>query len=146
VAETPADLLRDARKTVVEISAEEVKSKLDSGEIDLLVDVREPAEWDAGHIPGALHVPRGLIEWYADPLYANHKSQLAQARDKHVVLQCGHGMRSLLAAQSLQRLGFVNVKSMAGGFADWSAKGLPVENQRPVHQKGALVAEVPRTR
>jgi rhodanese-related sulfurtransferase len=127
--ETPADLLQEARKTVGEVSAEEVKSKLDSGEIDLLVDVREPAEWNEGHIPGALHAPRGMIEWYADPSYANHKSQLAEAREKSVVIHCAAGGRSLLAAQSLQRLGFVNVKSMAGGFADWSAKGLPVEKQ-----------------
>ena len=126
--ETPADLLTEARKTVPEISAEEAKAKLDGGELDLLVDVREPNEWEAGHIPGALHAPRGMIEWYADPSYANHKAQLAEAREKNVVIQCASGGRSLLAAQSLQRLGFKNVSSMAGGFNDWSAKGLPVEN------------------
>jgi rhodanese-related sulfurtransferase len=125
--ETPADMLTEARKTVPEISAEEAKSKLDRGEVDLIVDVREPNEWDGGHIPGALHAPRGMIEWYADPSYANHKAQLAEAREKNVVIHCATGGRSLLAAQSLQRLGFKNVSSMAGGFKDWSAKGLPVE-------------------
>jgi rhodanese-related sulfurtransferase len=125
--ETPADLLTEARKTVPEISAEEAKSKLDRGEVDLIVDVREPNEWDAGHIPGALHAPRGMIEWYADPSYANHKAQLAEARDKHVVIHCAAGGRSLLAAQSLQRLGFKHVSSMAGGFKAWSSEGLPVE-------------------
>jgi rhodanese-related sulfurtransferase len=125
--ETPADMLAEARKTVPEISAAEAKSKLDRHEVDLIVDVREPKEWDSGHIPGALHAPRGMIEWYADPSYANHKAQLAEAREKNVVIHCATGGRSLLAAQSLQRLGFKNVSSMAGGFNDWSAKGLPVE-------------------
>jgi len=125
--ETPADMLAEARKTVPEISAAEAKSKLDRREVDLIVDVREPKEWDSGHIPGALHAPRGMIEWYADPTYANHKAQLAGAREKNVVIHCATGGRSLLAAQSLQRLGFKNVSSMAGGFNDWSAKGLPVE-------------------
>jgi rhodanese-related sulfurtransferase len=125
--ETPADLLTEARKTVSEISAEEAKAKLDRHEVDLIVDVREPNEWESGHIPGALHAPRGMIEWYADPSYANHKAQLAEAREQNVVIHCASGGRSLLAAQSLQRLGFKNVSSMAGGFNDWSAKGLPVE-------------------
>jgi rhodanese-related sulfurtransferase len=125
--ETPADMLTEARKTVPEISAEEAKSRRDRREVDLIVDVREPNEWDRGHIPGALHAPRGMIEWYADPSYANHKAQLAEAREKKVVIHCATGGRSLLAAQSLQRLGFKNVSSMAGGFNDWSAKGLPVE-------------------
>jgi len=125
--ETPADMLAEARKTVPEISAAEAKSKLERREVDLIVDVREPKEWDSGHIPGALHAPRGMIEWYADPSYANHKAQLAEAREKNVVIHCATGGRSLLAAQSLQRLGFKNVSSMAGGFNDWSAKGLPVE-------------------
>ncbi len=125
--ETPADMLAEARKTVPEISAAEAKSKLDRREVDLIVDVREPKEWESGHIPGALLAPRGMIEWYADPSYANHKAQLAEAREKNVVIHCATGGRSLLAAQSLQRLGFKNVSSMAGGFNDWSAKGLPVE-------------------
>ena len=125
--ETPADLLAEARRNVPEVSAEDAKRMLDSGEVDLIVDVREPAEWDAGHIPGALHAPRGMIEWYADPSYANHKPELAGARDKRLVIQCASGGRSLLAAQSLQRLGFNNVSSMKGGITDWKAQGLPVE-------------------
>jgi rhodanese-related sulfurtransferase len=125
--DTPADLLTEARKTVPEISAEEAKAGLDRGEVDLILDVREPNEWEAGHIPGALHAPRGMLEWYADPTYANHKPQLAAAREQNVVVHCAAGGRSLLAAQTLQRLGFKNVRSMAGGFTEWSAKDLPVE-------------------
>jgi rhodanese-related sulfurtransferase len=125
--DTPADLLTEARKTVPEITAQEAKAGLDRGEVDLILDVREPNEWEAGHIPGALHAPRGMLEWYADPSYANHKPQLAAAREQTGVVHCAAGGRSLLAAQTLQRLGFKNVRSMAGGFNDWSAKGLPVE-------------------
>ena len=127
MSDTPADLLKEARQTVAEVTAQETKTKLDSGEVDLVVDVREPGEWEAGHIPGSVHAPRGMIEWYADPAYANHKPELAGARDKNVVIACASGGRSLLAAQTLQRLGFKNVSSMSGGFTDWSAKGLPVE-------------------
>jgi rhodanese-related sulfurtransferase len=119
--------LKEARRTVPELTPEEAKAQLDRGEIALLIDVREPAEWDTGHIPGALHAPRGMIEWYADPSYPNHKPDLAEARAKRVVLHCASGGRSLLAAQSLQRLGFSNVISMSGGFKEWSEKGLPVE-------------------
>jgi rhodanese-related sulfurtransferase len=68
-----------------------------------------------------------MIEWLADPSYAHHKPQLVEAREKSVVIHCAAGSRSLLAAQTLQRLGFKNVSSMSGGFNDWSAKGLPVE-------------------
>jgi len=125
--DTPADLLKEARRTVPELTPEEAKAQLDRGEIALLIDVREPAEWDAGHIPGALHAPRGMIEWYADPGYPNHKPDLAEAQAKRVVIHCASGGRSLLAAQSLQRLGFSNVISMSGGFKEWSKKGFPVE-------------------
>ena len=125
--ETPADMLAEARKSVPEMTAEEAKAKLDSGEVDLIVDVREPGEWEAGHIPGAVHAPRGMLEWLADPTYANHKNELAQARDKNVVIHCAAGGRSLLAAQTLQRLGFKNVSSLKGGYTGWAAKGLPTE-------------------
>ena len=95
--------------------------------MDLIVDVRESDEWGAGHIPGALFAPRGMLEWYADPAYAKHKPELANARAQRVVIHCAGGSRSLLAAQTLQRLGFSRVSSMAGGFNDWLAQGLPVE-------------------
>ena len=127
MSETPADLLAEARKSVPEMTAEDAKAKLDSGEVDLIVDVREPAEWEAGHIPGAVHAPRGMLEWLADPTYANHKDELAGAREKNVVIHCAAGGRSLLAAQTLQRLGFKNVSSLKGGYTDWAAKGLPTE-------------------
>ena len=125
--DTPADLVAAARRTVSEITPEDAKAALDRGDVDLIVDVREPGEWEAGHIPGALHAPRGMIEWYADPAYANHKPELAGARDKTVILHCAAGGRSLLAAQTLQQLGFANVRSMSGGYKEWSEKGLPTE-------------------
>jgi rhodanese-related sulfurtransferase len=121
MTDTPADLLNEARKTVPEMTAEEAKAKEDRGEVDLIVDVREPNEWDAGHIPGALFAPRGMLEWYADQGYANHKPQLAEARDKQVVIHCASGGRSLLAAQTLRRLGFKNVSSTCTGR--WAPPG-----------------------
>jgi len=114
MSETPADLLYAARKTVPEISAEEAKARLDRGEVDLIVDVREPLEWDAGHIPGALHAPRGMIEWLADPSYANHKPQLAGAREKSVVIQCASG-RALAARGPVASAAGVQEHQLNGG-------------------------------
>ncbi|HVB77297.1 MAG TPA: rhodanese-like domain-containing protein [Candidatus Nitrosotalea sp.] len=125
MAERRADLLSEARKTVPEVSAEQAKEQFDRGEV-LIVDVRDRHEWEAGHIPGSISAPRGLIEWLVDPDYSNHIPELIHAQDKKIVVQCALGGRSLLAAQALQRLGFTAVSSMDGGITDWSAKGFPV--------------------
>lgn len=120
-------MLEEARANVPEISAPEAKALLDRGGIDLVLDVREPAEWDAGHIPGALHVPRGLLEFQADSASPSANPQLTAAREARVVVHCAAGARSLLAAETLKKMGYSNVSSMAGGFAEWATRGFPVE-------------------
>ncbi len=92
----------------------------------VFVDVREPAEWQAGHVPGAIHVPRGLLEFKADPsLPAAHDKALDPA--KKLVVYCASGGRSALAAKTLKDMGYPDVANMMGGFGAWSQAGKPSE-------------------
>jgi len=116
---TPTDFLDEARRTIPEVTPVDTKAGLDAGRVKLVLDVREPAEFEAGHIPGAINVPRGLLEWNAD--------KLGVQDDAEVVVQCAAGGRSLLAARVLQEMGFTHVSSMKGGFTEWGNQGLPIE-------------------
>ena len=109
-------LVADAKKKITEISATEAAEKLKSGEA-LIVDVREQDEWDEEHIPNATHLSRGTIE-----LDIEEKVPDTNAL---IICHCGGGGRSALAAESLQKMGYKNVRSMAGGFKAWKAAGLP---------------------
>lgn len=124
---TANQLLEEARKNVPEVTAAETKERLDRGEVDLILDVREPEEWAKGHIPGAVHAVRGMLEWYADPTSPYAKREITSKQNGRVVVHCSLGGRSLLAADMLKKMGYKDVASMAGGFTDWEAKGLPVE-------------------
>lgn len=121
---TLQDFLEEARKEVPEVTVAEAKTQLDAGEFDLVLDVREPSEYEAGHIEGALLIPRGVLEFKADPSGEPHPRL---QRDARIVVHCAAGIRSLLAANTLKQMGFRNVTSMAGGFKAWEAEGLPVE-------------------
>lgn len=87
----------------------------------VLIDVREDREWVAAHAKGAVHMGRGVIERDIEQLIPNRATPL--------VLYCGGGYRSVLAAESLQKMGYTNVASMAGGWRDWCAAGFPVESE-----------------
>jgi len=121
------EMVNEARKHVPEVSASEAKEALDQGEVEVILDVREPQEWVAGHIPGAVYVPRGLLEWHADQASPMCKPELQGRTDARIVVHCAAGGRSLLAAQTLKKMGYTNVVSMDGGFSDWAAHGFPVE-------------------
>lgn len=120
-------IVAEARKTTLEIAVAQAREELDQGQASLLLDVREPAEWEKGHIPGALLAPRGMLEWYADPTTPYAKPELTTKRDARIIVACASGGRSLLAAQTLQSMGYTNVVSMAGGFNEWSTQDFPVE-------------------
>ena len=109
-------LVADAKKTITEISPQDAAAKSRSGEA-VVVDVREKDEWDEEHIPNATHLSRGTIE-----LDIEEKVPDVNAL---IVCHCGGGGRSALAAKSLQKMGYKNVRSMAGGFKAWKAAGLP---------------------
>ncbi len=128
---TADSFVEEARKRVPEISAQDAKERLRRGEIDLLLDVREAHEWAEGHIPGALHVPRGSLEWFADPTSGWRDERIAGKTDARIVLQCTVGARSLLAGETLKQVGFTSVASMAGGIEQWRAAGYPVETGSP---------------
>jgi len=109
-------LVADAKKNVTEISPHDAAAKLKSDEA-VVVDVRDKDEWDEEHIPGAVHMSRGTIE-----LDIEEKVPDANVM---IICHCGGGGRSALAADSLQKMGYKNVRSMAGGFKAWKAAGLP---------------------
>ncbi|MFZ5492782.1 MAG: rhodanese-like domain-containing protein [Pseudomonadota bacterium] len=110
-------LLQDVKTRIREVTLEELRHAGEAA--GLLIDVREPAEWAAGHIPGAALLPRGILEGKIE--------DLAPDADQPIVLCCATGGRSALAAESLQRMGYRRVLSLAGGFKAWQAAGLSIE-------------------
>ena len=109
-------LVAEAKKKITEISPVEATAKLESGAA-IIADVREKDEWDEEHIPGAIHLSRGTIELDIEEKLPDE--------DAMIICHCGGGGRSALAAESLQKMGYKNVRSMAGGFKAWKAAGLP---------------------
>jgi len=112
-------LVDDARTRVREVTVEEVWQRQQRGEPFELVDVREDNEWAQGHAAGARHIGRGVLERDAESLIPDP--------DREIVLYCGGGFRSALAADNLQKMGYRSVFSMAGGIREWREKGLPEE-------------------
>ena len=109
-------LVADATNKITEISPQDAATKLNSGDA-IIVDVRDKDEWDEGHIPGATHLSRGTIELDIEEKVPDPNAM--------IICHCGGGGRSALAAESLQKMGYKNVRSMAGGFKAWKAAGLP---------------------
>jgi rhodanese-related sulfurtransferase len=111
-------IVEDARSRIREISIDEVQAKLQSGEKFMLVDVREESEYAKDHLPGAIHLGKGIIERDIEERVPDPSTPM--------VLYCGGGFRSALAADNLQEMGFRNVLSMDGGIREWREKGLPL--------------------
>jgi rhodanese-related sulfurtransferase len=109
--------VQDAKKRVKETNVADVKRRIDAGEKFLLIDVREDTEWAKGHLPGAVHLGKGIIERDID-------QRVPDASTK-VILYCGGGFRSALAGENLQKMGYTNVESMDGGWRGWLDAGLP---------------------
>lgn len=112
-------LVNDAKKRIKESNVADVKRRLDAGEKLVLIDVREESEWARGHLPGAIHLGKGVIE-------RDIEQRLPDAGTK-VVLYCGGGFRSALAADNLQKMGYTNIESMDGGWRGWLDAGLPTQ-------------------
>jgi rhodanese-related sulfurtransferase len=112
-------LVDEARSQIRECTAAEVKARLDGGQRFQLVDVREESEWAAGHAQGARHIGRGILERDVETLIPD--------KDAELVLYCGGGFRSALAARELGKMGYRRVLSMDGGFRAWQEAGYPIE-------------------
>lgn len=108
-------LCEAARKNVREVSIPTIQERLVRGDSFLLIDVREDHEWSAGHLPKATHLGRGILERDVEVRFPDPHTE--------IVLYCGGGYRSALAAESLQKMGYDNVWSMAGGFRGWREAG-----------------------
>src|SRR5438067_3738221 len=135
---TESELLKDARSRVPEVQPLELSRQSPK---PVILDVREKQETDAGMLPGAKHVPRGFLELRIE--------EAVPDRDADVVLYCAGGTRSLLAARTLQEMGYSKVRSLAGGYGAWKSAGLPVEvpfrltdAQRSRYSRHLLIPEV----
>lgn len=111
-------IVQDAKKRVREVTVDDIKAKLDQGEKFQLVDVREESEYAKDHLPGAIHLGKGVIERDIETQVPDLNTPL--------VLYCGGGFRSALAADNLQKMGYTNVLSMDGGVRDWRTKNFPL--------------------
>jgi len=111
-------IVDDARSRVRETNVDEVKKRMDRGDKFLLVDVREESEFAKDHLPGAVHLGKGIIE-------RDIEGRVPQL-DTEMILYCGGGFRSALAADNLQKMGYNNVISMDGGIRGWREKGYPL--------------------
>jgi rhodanese-related sulfurtransferase len=122
------DFVNEALAVIEEISVEEAARILEQPDREgwVFVDVREGDEFAAGRVPGARHAPRGFLEVHADREHPK-RDPWFEGRDRKLILYCGGGNRSALAARTLTEMGFTRVISMAGGFAAWTAGGFPVE-------------------
>lgn len=112
-------LVDAVRPTITETDVDTVRQRLADGDAMTLVDVREREEWDRGHLPGAVHLGRGVLERDVEAAIPD--------LDAPLVLYCGGGYRSALAAQSLGQMGYTNVSSMDGGWRAWTGAGHPTE-------------------
>lgn len=114
-------LVDDAKTRIDEISPEEVRDKQRSGDDFVLLDVREQDEWQKARIAGAEYLGKGVIERDVEEEYPDV--------DQELILYCGGGYRSALAADNLQKMGYRNVKSLAGGFRSWTEAGYPIQKE-----------------
>jgi rhodanese-related sulfurtransferase len=114
-------IVEDARTRVREVTVDDVKARLDRGDKFLLVDVREESEYAKDHLPGAIHLGKGIIE-------RDIEERVPQL-DAPLILYCGGGYRSALAADNLQKMGYTNVLSMDGGIRGWREKHFPLTSK-----------------
>jgi molybdopterin/thiamine biosynthesis adenylyltransferase/rhodanese-related sulfurtransferase len=138
---TYRDVLRQVKAEIDEIGPADAASLLDGDEAPALIDVRERDEWEEGHLPGAVWVPRGFLE--------SRIEQAVPDRDQPVVVYCAGGSRSAFAAKTLEELGYTNVSSLAGGFTEWKRAGFPYDlprslspEQRSRYSRHVLIPEV----
>jgi rhodanese-related sulfurtransferase len=122
-------MVQELGAKVPTVSPEQVKEQLEHGETGLVVDVREPEEFSSGHVPGAVNIPRGILELKADPNAPMAEAQLTGKQNEQIVVYCARapGFRSLSAADTLEKMGYRNAVAMAAGSNGWSEAGFSLE-------------------
>ena len=115
---TATDLVNEAKARIKEVTPQEVQAMQQRGENVVYLDVREPQEWNLGHLPRAIHIPRGQLE---------SSIEARVPRDQQVVIYCASGNRSAFAADTMQQMGYADVASMSRGFRGWAESGGEVE-------------------
>ncbi|MEA2014692.1 MAG: rhodanese-like domain-containing protein [Thermodesulfobacteriota bacterium] len=116
---TSDDFVKEAKKTAKEISVADAKADIDAGKAIIILDCRTVKEFKAGHLPKAINIPRGLLEFKVEKKIPNKTS--------YVICYCKTGGRSCLSTSTLGQMGYTNIKSLAGGWKAWIAAGYPVE-------------------
>src|SRR5579862_7588319 len=111
------DILSQVKKEIKEVTVQDVDATLKNGGHAVVLDVREKDEWDEGHLPGAIFLPRGFLEVKVEKEISD--------KTRPIIVYCAGGTRSALAARSLQQMGYTDVVSMAGGYGEWKNSGLP---------------------
>lgn len=125
MAKSAKDMVAEAKQRVQNLTVDQVADERRRGDA-LLVDLREPSERrENGAIPGAVHAPRGMLEFWADPTSPYHRDEFAPER--RIIFHCASGGRSALAADTLQEMGYTNVVHLDGGFTAWKEQEQPVE-------------------
>lgn len=128
---TAASLVADAKQRVQNLTVDQVAGELENGSA-MLIDLREPAERiQNGAIPGSVHAPRGMLEFWADPSSPYHREDFDP--DQRIVFYCASGGRSALAADLLQQMGYRDVAHLDGGITAWKEAGKPVDEVEPPH-------------
>ena len=121
-----SQIVQEAKEGIENLTCEELQQELEEGEKPLLVDIREIQEWvDLGTIPDAVHAPRGMLEFWADPGSPYYRKYFSE--HKRIVLFCAAGARSALAVKSLQEMGYQNVAHLEPGFNGWAKSKNPVQ-------------------
>ena len=120
-AKDPMQLVAEAKAKISEVTPQQVKAEMDAGKPVILVDVRDSAEFDAGHLPKAMNISRGLLEFKIGGTIPD--------KNANIVLYCRTDARSALAAAVLQEMGYSNVKNMQGAFKAWGEAGYPIYNR-----------------
>ncbi len=116
---TSKDFVNEAKKTVKEISVADAKAEIDSGKVAIILDCRTEKEFKKGHIPKAMNIPRGLLEFKIE--------KKIPKKDAYIICYCVSGGRSCLACSTMKEMGYSNLKSMAGGWKAWVKAGYPIE-------------------
>jgi len=120
-AKGPMDIVAEAKAKISEVTVQQVKAELDAGKPVILVDVRDLEEFEAGHLPRALNISRGLLEWKIGAMIPD--------KNANIVMYCRTDARSALTTARLQEMGYTNVRNMQGAFKAWGEAGLPIYNR-----------------